>query len=339
MNRGPWLVTGASGFLGRHFLEQLHRSHPAQPALALVRSREEWDGMEWTRALPGVETIVGGVTAPERWTEDPRLGSLAGVVHLAAQVRHTRQDADATYAVNVDGTLAMVRLAGRARCRMLFVSTSGTVGCFRRPGRAPAEDAPYCEKAVASWPYYDSKIKAEQRARALAKDVGVELVIARPPVLLGPDDHRHRSTNHVRRFLEGKLPFLIRGGMHFADVRDVAAALVRLMARETVRPVYHLPGTACSIQEFYAMVAEAAGMARVRRVVPYRLAVWAARALHAVGIRKLPEPALVEMAGHYWDLSSKYSEAELGYRSREGRITIADTIAWLRQAGPARAQP
>ena len=52
-----------------------------------------------------------------------------------------------------------------------------------------------------------------------------------------------------------------------------------------------------------------------------------------------PEPALVEMAGHYWDMSSKYSEAELGYRSREGSVTIADTIAWLRQPGPVRAIP
>lgn len=339
MNGGPWLVTGASGFLGRHFLEQLHVSHPAQCAIALIRSREEWDSMEWTRALRGVETIVGAVTAPERWAEDPRLGSLGGLVHLAAQVRHTRRDADATYFVNVDGTLAMVRLAGRYRCRMLFVSTSGTVGCFRRPGMTAEEDAPYCEAEVAAWPYYDSKIKAEKRARALAKELGVELVIARPPVLLGPNDHRQRSTNHVRRFLDGKLPFLIRGGMHFADVRDVAAALVRLMARAAVQPVYHLPGTVCSIEEFYSMVAKLAGMAKVRHVVPYRAAVWAARVLHAVGIRKLPEPALVEMAGHYWDMSSKYSEAELGYRSREGSVTIADTIAWLRQPGPVRAIP
>ena len=335
MKGGPWLVTGASGFLGRHFLEQLRSILPSQPVIALIRSREEWEGMEWTRALEGVETLIGGVTAPERWAADPRLGSLGGIVHLAAQVRHTREEADATYFVNVDGTLAMVRLAGRYRCRMLFVSTSGTVGCFRRPGTSPAEDAPYQDAEVAKWPYYDSKIKAEKRARALAAEMGTELVIARPPVLLGPGDHRHRSTNHVRRFLDGKLPFLIRGGMHFADVRDVAAALVRLMARETVRPVYHFPGTMCSIEEFYAMVAELAGMPKVRHVIPYGMAVRLARALHALGIRRLPEPALVEMAGHYWEISSKYSEAELGYRSREGSDTVADTIAWLRRSPPA----
>ena len=334
MTGGPWLVTGASGFLGRHFLEQLRATQPTQPVIVLVRSLAEWEGMAWTRGLSGVEALVGGVTAPERWAADPRLADLAGVVHLAALVRHTREEAEATYFVNVEGTLAMVRLAARYRCRMLFVSTSGTVGCFRRPGPAPDEEAPYRETEVAGWPYYDSKVKAEKGARALAKEMGVELAIARPPILLGPDDHRHRSTGHVRRFLDRKVPFLIRGGMHFSDVRDVAAALVRLMRRETVRPVYHFPGTVCSIEEFYGMVAEAARMPKVTRIIPYRVARAAARALHALGIRAVPEPRLIEMAAHYWPISTKYSEAELGYRSRAGEETIRDTVDWLRAPSP-----
>ena len=335
MAGGPWLVTGASGFLGRHFLVQLRAIRPGQPVLALVRSPDEWDAMAWARDLPGIEVVVGGVTAPERWASDGRLGNLAGVVHLAALVRHHRREADETYFVNVEGTKAMVRLAARYRCRLLFVSTSGTVGCFRTPGPSPDETAPYCEREVARWPYYDSKVKAEQGARALAAEMGVDLAIARPPVLLGPFDHKHRSSAHVARFLDGRLPFLIRGGMHFADVRDVAAALVRIMVRETVRPVYHLPGTICSLEEFYGMVAEAAGRPRPARIVPYRPALWVSRALPALGLRILPEPSLIEMAAHYWAMSSRYA-AEIGYASRPGRDTLRDTVEWLRSpsAGP-----
>src|SRR5207244_3482294 len=110
-------------------------------------------------------------------------------------------------------------------------STSGAVGCFVRPGQSADEDAPYCERECAGWPYYRSKIEAERKARELARELGVELVIVRPPVLLGPEDHRLRSSAHLLRLLQGKLPFVIRGGMHFADVRDVAAAMVRVMIR------------------------------------------------------------------------------------------------------------
>lgn len=331
MTQGPWLVTGASGFLGRHVLQQINAQTPDQRSIALVRSLEEWEGMDWTRSLTGVDTLVGGVTAPEHWADDDKLARLGGILHMAALVRHRPEDSKEVYFVNVEGTRAMVRIAARYRCRLVLVSTSGTVACFRKPGETADEDSPYCEREVARWPYYDSKVRAEKEARRLAEELGVELVIVRPPVLLGPLDHRFRSSNHVTRFLDGKLPFLIRGGMHFADVRDVAAALVRVMGRETVRPVYHLPGTICTIERFYRMVAEAAGMPAPRRVVPSLPALWASRLLHAAGLELLPEPALIEMAAHYWAMRSKYSAVELGYRSRPGMETIRETVAWLRE--------
>ena len=96
-----------------------------------------------------------------------------------------------------------------------------------------------------------------------------------------------------------------------------------------MRPVYHLPGTISTIEEFYRMVAVAAGRDAVPRVIPYRPALWAARATHALGLKLLPEPALVEMAAHYWAMHSKWSEAELGYRSRPGMETVAATVGWL----------
>ena len=68
----------------------------------------------------------------------------------------------------------MVRLAARHRCRLVLVSTSGTVGCFRHPDATADEEAPYCEREVARWPYYNSKIQAEQTARKLADELGVQ---------------------------------------------------------------------------------------------------------------------------------------------------------------------
>ena len=326
---GPWLVTGASGFLGRHLLEAIGADAERPPPIALVRDQRSWEEQEWAAALPRVRTLTGSVTEPEPWAVSAALDGLAGIFHLAAEVRHGRRAAAAVRHTNVDGTLNLVRLAAARGCRILFVSSSGTVGCSRRPGAAPDEVAPYCAREVAGWPYYRSKIEAERAARGLADELGVELVILRPPVLLGPGDHRFRSSEHVLRLLRGRVPFLVRGGMHFADVRDVATALLRAMERETVRPVYHLPGTVCSIEEFYRQVAELSGRPAPRTVMPFRLA-WLAAALTArLGLKLLPEPSLIEMAAHYWGLSSRYAAAELGYRSRPGAETLRDTIAWL----------
>ncbi len=336
MSAAPaWLVTGATGFLGRHVLSRLAGEADPPRVLALLRDPAEWGRLGWTRPLAAVEPVEGDITdAGLAARFDPARLSLAGVLHFAALVSNHRELAAEVVRVNVEGTLNVAGIAAAHRCRMIFVSTSGTVGCFREPEGSADEEAPYCEEEVRAWPYYRSKILAERKARALAAERDVELVIVRPPILLGPDDHRHRSTNHVRRLLEGKVPVVVRGGMHFADVRDVALALVRIMRRPTVRPVYHLPGIQCSIEAFYGDIARISGAKPPRRVVPYRLAWTAAKVSSLLGLSRLPEPSLVEMAAHYWGIHSKYAEAELGYHTRAGELTLRDTIDWLRREAP-----
>jgi dihydroflavonol-4-reductase len=300
-----------------------------------VRELAAWQRMDWTHALRGAAPHVGSIHDPAKLLGDAGLHGIAGIAHLAALVRHSRTNADEVYRVNVDGALAMVRLAAARRCRLIFASTSGTVGCFRTPGQSADEDAPYCEDEVRHWPYYHSKVVAERKARALAQELGVELVIIRPPVLLGPGDHRFRSTGNLIRFLRGTLPFLIRGGMHFADIRDVARALAVLATQFEMRPVYHFVGTICGIEEFFAMAGEAAGLAPPRHVLPYPLAWTLATLLKP--LHALPDPVVIENAAHYWATSSRYAEADLGYRSRDGMETLRDTIAWLRANHPLLA--
>ena len=339
---GPVLISGASGFLGRHLLETYQAGDVGTSVLALVRDTEAWQREDWTGALGEVECIEGSVTEPERWLDDERLKGLSGIYHLAAVVKHSRWQSGDVYETNVDGTLNMVRLAAAQGCRLVFLSTSGTVGCFRSPEECADERSPHCESEVSSWPYYHSKLVAERRARRLAKKLGVELVILRPPVLLGPKDHRLRSSSNVLRFLQGRLPFLIRGGIHFADVRDVARAVQNAMTCARPRPVYHLCGTACSIECFFAQLEEIAGAPAPHIVLPFRPAWLLASATQRLGVllrgeplTLLPDPVVVEMASRYWDTRSLYAAKDLAYSSRDARETLADTVSWLREAGAA----
>lgn len=322
-------MTGAGGFLGRHVLEAVEVR--GLRAVGLIRDPEAWRRMDWTGHLSRVVPLVGSVTAPDAWSEARPLDGISGILHLAAVVRHTRRGAAEVYRTNVEGTLAMVRVAAARGCRLVLVSTSGTVGCFRSPDQSADEDAPWCESTVARWPYYHSKVQAERRARRLANERGVELVVVRPPVLLGPGDHRFRSTAHLIRYLRGRLPFLVRGGIHFGDIRDAAPALVAASQRPEVRPVYHLCGTACTIERFFALAEEVSGMPR--RVIPFRLAWWLATLLRPLS--PLPDPVVVELAAHCWRTSSRYAEPELGYQSRDPRETLRDTVVWLRRHHPA----
>lgn len=334
--RPAFLVTGGTGFLGRHVLFTLRRLQPDARLLVLVRDAAAWHAQAWTPELGNVELLEGPLTSTEAWRDDPRLNRVRGIFHLAAVVNHSRSALNETFRTNVTGTTAMVELAAHLGCRLLFVSTSGVVSCSRRQLDGAFEDGAFRDDVVGAWPYYASKIAAEREARAMADRLGVEVVVVRPPVLLGPGDHRFRSTVNVLRLLRGRVPAVPRGGMHFADVRDAADAIVRAMLLPQPRPVYHLVGTVSSLDAFFSRVAAAAGLRRTWRVLPSWLMLTAARLNRRLGspLHVLPDPVLLEMASHHWDHRSRYAESELDYASHAPEETLRDTVDWLREHHP-----
>ena len=331
------LVTGASGFLGRHLGAACATA--GVPVFGLRRTAESRAPVASAATAP-IRLVQGSVLEPEGWCEQPGLGEVGTIVHTAGVVVHSRRDADEMTQLNVEGTLQMVRTAHRLGARCVLVSTSGTVGCFRKHDLLADEHAPFAEATIGQWPYYASKVRAERDGRRLAEKLGVPFTVARLPVLLGPEDHARRSTSYVARLLESRLSFVPNGGMHFTDVRDVATALVTLAQQERMRGVYHFPGTHVPLAAFFRMVSEVSGQRveprhapgpvldglataaeHARRLSPVRLPTW------------MPDPVVLEMASHYWGLTTLWTGAELGYAPRLPRQTLADTVEWLRSPG------
>lgn len=170
------LVTGASGFVGSALCRSLLRK--AHPVRAVVRSEAvSLAGIERTQvvALSGnsdCSNILAGVDT---------------VFHLASRV-HQMHDASTDSAAlyrqaNVDATLHLARQSAQAGVtRFVFVSTAKVHGEETAPGR------PWTESDVPSPrdPYAQSKLDAEFQLRTLVAQIGMELVIVRPPLVYGP---------------------------------------------------------------------------------------------------------------------------------------------------------
>jgi nucleoside-diphosphate-sugar epimerase len=329
INTPSVLVTGATGYLGRHLSRTLCARGVA--SAVLVRKQVSWEVQPWRREAGDVLVIEGHPLESGRWRDHPGLRGVRTIFHTAGIVSHSRSAPEEMLKLNVEGTLAMVHVAKTLGARLVFISSSGTVGCFPFKDMSADEDSPYAEKVVSGWPYYMSKIRAERDARKLATHLGVELVIVRPPVLLGPDDHRHRSTSYVRKVLDNKIPAVPRGGINFTDIRDVASALAKLVELERPRPIYHMPGHNLSLREFFDTVIEVSGAKPIRRPMPP----WAAFGLAKVaGLSDrrpswIPDPVVLEMSNFFWGLTSLHAH-ELGYAPRSARQTLSDTVSWLR---------
>jgi dihydroflavonol-4-reductase len=329
-----YLITGATGFLGRHILESLRKQKPDARVVVLVRDADSWERQPWRKDAGSVEVVTGSLVRIDEWKSDPKLDSIDGIFHLAAIVRHSRSAPEEMIRVNVEGTAGMVRLAAEKKCRILFASSSGTVGCSMDADAAPDEDAPFAEDVVSGWPYYASKIQAEKIARVLADELSVDLIVFRPPVMLGPKDHRFRSTGHLLRLLEGRLPFILEGEIHFVDIRDVADAMVRAMLLAAPKPAYNLPGHVMSLDQFFRIAATEAGITPSWRVLPAGLLWYLAKLNELTGRRVhfVPDPVVIEMARHHWGISSRYASAGLGFVARPSQETLRDTVQWMKNA-------
>lgn len=315
-----WLVTGATGFLGRHLLRELLGR--GDRVRALVRRPP-------IEPLPaGVELASGDVLGAE--TLDAAVDGCDGVFHLAGRVMREGQR-DQLYALHVDGTANLLRAMDRVGCRRVVVaSTSGTVAVSKSPAVFD-DDAPY-SKLSSRWPYYESKVYQEQVATQLGESLGLEVVLLRPSLLLGPEDYGRSSTDDVRRYIRGEFPVVPGGGLSFLDVRDCAATFARAMTLAPAGSRYLLGAANLSVHDFFTLVARIADVDPPIATVPdrvWRFGVDAIQVAGRMGLIERPDRVAMDMARFYWYADWSRAVAELGHAPRAPVQTLEDTIAWL----------
>ncbi|MCW8141789.1 MAG: NAD-dependent epimerase/dehydratase family protein [Planctomycetota bacterium] len=318
------LVTGATGFLGRHLVRTLvKRGHRVR---ALCRS----DAPALERE--GAQVLRGDVLEPD--TLPPAVDCADVVFHLAGQVQH-RGSPTALYDLHVGGTRAVLDAAARAKARrVVHVSTSGTIAVSTRPERIAREDAPYATEVVRRWPYYLSKIFAEKVALE-PRDVPV--VVVSPSLLLGPEDEGLSSSGALLRFLRKEVPAVPPGGLSFVDVRDAAEATANAAERGRPGERYLLGGANMTLEAFFVLLAKVSGVPAPSLRSGAAVNDAAARVLEALedvtGV-ETDESVAYAMAGHFWYLDAGKAQAELGFTPRAAEATLRDAVAWLRSRGP-----
>ena len=320
----PVLVTGATGFLGSHLLPLL-LCRGSEPVRVLSRQPEP------ELSARGVEVVVGDVVSGAGL--DAAFDGVRRVFHLAGRVSRDPDAAASLRQVHVDGTRTLAEAARRAGAeRILLVSTSGTIAVSRDPEPECDETAPVPIELIGRWPYYRSKWLQE---RALLADAGeIEVVIVNPSLLLGPGDERLSSTGDVLQFLSGQIGVIPPGGLNFVDVRDAAAGALAAMAKGRNGQRYLLGGHNWSFTDFFARLAEVSGSPAPRLRLPRGLYTAGALLTEEVARQIGREPAVDrisrEMAACHWFFSSEKAIRELGHDPRDGRITLLETVNWLR---------
>eukprot|EP01100_Stratorugosa_tubuloviscum_P009955 TRINITY_DN420_c2_g1_i1.p1 TRINITY_DN420_c2_g1~~TRINITY_DN420_c2_g1_i1.p1 ORF type:complete len:372 (+),score=177.38 TRINITY_DN420_c2_g1_i1:79-1194(+) len=336
LNSKIYLVTGGTGFLGVHLIKLLVSNG------AIVRALVRTENCEVSNFLKelGVQFYNGSILdqiALSRASE-----GVDGIFHLAGLVVHSRNtvSAQAMRETNVNGTINIMRAAAIAKCRVIFASSSGTVGCSLNKNFIGTDDSPYCNEIVKNWPYYVSKIEAETKAKEIAAKENVELVIMRPSMLLGPGDVRFRSTQLILSFVDRKIPFIPSGGISFVDVRDAATCFLRAMIKQGENnpsgKSFLLASCNLSLYEFFELLEKVSGVKKpkFRNISPTIVKIGAKAIGITDKIRGLAQdpnldPVKAEMATHFWSVDSNLSREFFSFEPIDPMRTLADTVNWI----------
>jgi dihydroflavonol-4-reductase len=322
-----YLVTGATGFLGRHLTDVLLSG--GHEVVALCRRPLDL-------APNGVTVQIGDVLDANSVRE--AAAGCDGLFHCAGRVSRRPEDAEALFRVHVEGTKITLDAAQAAGVpRAVVASTSGTIAVSREP-KALDEAAPSPQALVARWPYYRSKLYAE-RAALDRNRAGFAVVSVNPSLLLGPGDETGSSTGDVLKFLEQRVPVIPAGGLSFVDARDAAAAMMSAMERGRAGARYLLGAINLTFEAFFARLERISGVKGPALRAPKSLllaqagAEIFARLSKRIRVENPIDRVSAEMSQHYWYVDAKKATAELGFSPRDPSDTLHDTIEDLRGRG------
>jgi dihydroflavonol-4-reductase len=188
-----------------------------------------------------------------------------------------------------------------------------------------------------TWPYCRSKAESELVARKY-QTLGAPVVSVMPAAVWGPQDpHFGEGATLATNVLRNRYPIVMPGGMHIADVRDVATVHAGVMEPGRGPRSYMAAGHYVSMPELVRTLADLTG----RRIRFATLPAWFLAAVgRAADLVQRPLGARLPWnAEGIWVMNcaarcddSKTRE-EFGVEPRPLRETFADTVRWLAEVG------
>lgn len=326
------LLTGATGFTGRHLANRLTQLGARVRALARLSSDItplahlpiEWHRGDLCEASVAARAVEG----------------VQVVMHMATSYRENFASRDVHYNVHVNGTKRLAEAAARQPDfqRFVHVSTIGVHGHIEDPPAdenyrfAPGDD------------YQRTKLEAEQWVMQFGRDSGLPVVAVRPAAIYGPEDRRllkvFKMASHRLVPVVGKGRCLY----HLVHVED----LVNFITHVAVHPAAVQEAFICgnrdpiTLQEFVTIAGRYYGVRNHFVHLPVApimaLGVVCDRLCSPLGINPPLHPRRIAFftKDRAFDTSKmrRLLDFETRYDNREG---IESTALWYREHGWVRA--
>jgi nucleoside-diphosphate-sugar epimerase len=164
------VVTGASGFIGRHLLPSFYNDFYIY---ALARSSQKYAGIKMHKNINWVRVDIGEKKSVEKvFTYIARNGGADYVIHLAGYYDFDGKDSKEYERTNVNGTHYILNSSKLFKLKRFIFASSLTVTDFKEPGLIINEKSP-CD---ATFNYAVSKKKGEELVNRYSDQFPVAIV-------------------------------------------------------------------------------------------------------------------------------------------------------------------
>jgi len=271
------LVTGATGLLGSHIVEQLRRRN--RPVRVLVRPGADLSWLE----TQDVEFVEGDITDLDSLRKACQ--GVDVVYHSAAKVGDWGPWED-FQRVTIDGTRNVITAAADAKVRrFVHISSISVYGYYTKD--AVIDESWPIAFGLYKWAYYSkSKVEAERLALEAHRSGRIQVAVIRPAWIYGPRDRTTIARLH-HIVSSGKAKILGRGDnrLNVVYAGNVAeAAIAAADTPEAGGEVFNCSNDGdITQQQYFDLLARACGAPPVQRHVPYRVAYTAGFVLECLG--------------------------------------------------------
>ena len=333
------LVTGASGFIGLHCINQLlEQGYEVRGTVRSLSRREEIEAAlkEAGRDTASFSLFEADLTRREGW--DEAVKGCDYVLHVASPfILGVPKHEDDLIKPAVSGTDFVVSAAIRNKVKRVVLTSSGAAITDTHDGKTHFTEDDWTDtdhpKTTA---YYKSKTLAERHAWDLiSKQSGkskTELSVINPTVVVGPTLTQDIGTSNdfLRQILMGKVPAAANLHFCFVDVRDVAAAHVIAMTHKKAAGERFI----ASADEMWLIeLCTILNKAGYRKAPTRKMPNWMVKVF---GLFDAPTKQISELLDSERFTPADKAKSLLGWQARDINSSILETAAQLKSMGMSK---
>ena len=260
------LVTGGTGFIGKHVVDELLATTPAKIRLLTRQSAPSTSRLEYVRGDIRDRELLQGMIKDCEY-----------VVHLA----NSKKGREQFHPVNVDGTEHVIDgcRASPSFKRLIHLSSVGVIG---NGGGARVDEQTPCQPGN---DYDKTKYQAELLVRRFSTEHPGRAVILRPTNVFGEEDPELHLLNLFRKVKRGHFYFLGKGEsdyhVNYLYVKELSGLIGPLLQRDPPGDLY-IVNTPSRLVEFIADVKSIVGSRHADKRLPLWPVMVAAKLFDAI---------------------------------------------------------